>query len=85
MQAMDAARPEAVADVHSSGHLTARERLTKLPDPGSFIEYGILAGATSQVDDTSAADGLVTGTGLIAEKPVAARLVRPHPAKWNPE
>lgn len=72
MQAMDAARPGAVADVHASGHLTARERLTRLLDPDSFIEYGVLAGATSQVDDTSAADGLVAGTGLIAAKPVTA-------------
>lgn len=72
MQAMDAARPEAVTDTHASGHLTARERLTRLLDPDSFIEYGVLAGATSQVDDTAAADGLVAGTGLIATKPVAA-------------
>jgi acetyl-CoA carboxylase carboxyltransferase component len=67
---MDEARPAAVADAHASGHLTARERLSSLLDHGSFIEYGVLAGATSQVDDTSVADGLVAGTGQIAGKPV---------------
>jgi acetyl-CoA carboxylase carboxyltransferase component len=61
-----------VLDAHASGRLTARERLTSLLDPGSFIEYGLLAGATSQVEDTSAADGLVAGTGLMAGEPVTA-------------
>lgn len=69
---MDEARPDAVSVVHSSGHLTARERLTLLLDPDSFVEYGVLTGATSQADDASAADGLVTGAGLIAGKAVVA-------------
>ena len=71
-QAMDAARPEAVASAHREGRLTARERLAELLDPDSFIEYGALAGETSNVDDTSAADGLVAGAGRIAGAPVVA-------------
>ena len=69
---MDAERPDAVADMHGSGQLTARERLDRLLDHGSFVEYGVLAGATDQVVDTSAADGLVAGTGLIGGYPVTA-------------
>ena len=40
-QAMDEARPDAVAAVHATGHATARERLTSLLDADSFIEYGV--------------------------------------------
>lgn len=72
MQAMDAARPDAVAAVHAAGHTTARERLASLLDADSFIEYGVLAGASSSVDDAAAADGLVAGTGLVCGKPVTA-------------
>lgn len=71
-QAMDAARPEAVARVHAGGQLTARERLAALLDPESFVEYGPLAGATSDPSDDSPADGLVAGAGRIAGQPVVA-------------
>ena len=71
-QTMDAARTDAVAAVHAAGRGTARERLATLLDQGSFIEYGVLAGATSSVEDSAAADGLVAGTGLVFGKPVAA-------------
>ena len=40
-QALDTARSDTFAQVHSSGHLTARERLTNLLDPDSFVEYGL--------------------------------------------
>ncbi|MFN0028274.1 MAG: carboxyl transferase domain-containing protein [Acidimicrobiales bacterium] len=39
----DAARPDAVARVHDTGKLTARERLTALLDPGSEVEFGSIA------------------------------------------
>src|SRR5581483_3486276 len=42
--ASDAGRPEAVARVHATGHLTARERITALLDPGSEVEFGVLQG-----------------------------------------
>ena len=70
--ALDAARPEAVAQQHAAGALTARERLARLLDGGSFEEYGVLAGTTSQADDAGAADGLVAGAGRIEDQPVLA-------------
>jgi len=43
--------------------LFARERLTRLLDPGSLIEDGLLANA---VDPELPADGVITGVGTIA-------------------
>jgi acetyl-CoA carboxylase carboxyltransferase component len=69
---MDSARTDAVAKIHAAGRLTARERLATLLDIDSFVEYGVLAGKTSQADDANVADGLVSGTGLLYGKPVVA-------------
>lgn len=44
----DASRPEAVHKVHSTGHLTARERITYLLDPGSEVEFGAIAARDSE-------------------------------------
>src|SRR5581483_4055768 len=57
--ASDAGRPEAVARVHATGHLTARERITALLDPGSEVEQGGDALAGGEV-----AGGVDTGHGL---------------------
>lgn len=64
----DAARPEAVARRHSSGHRTARENLNDLCDEESLVEYGALALAAQRsrrsVEDligSTPADGLITG------------------------
>ena len=67
----DDARPGVVEGAHQRGRLTARERLTALFDAASFIEYGALAGATTQPDDEAYADGLVGGVGLVHGQPVA--------------
>lgn len=40
----DSGRPDAVSRIHASGHLTARERIAALLDPGSAVEFGILQG-----------------------------------------
>jgi acetyl-CoA carboxylase carboxyltransferase component len=68
----DAARPDAVARRHSAGGRTARENITDLVDPGSFVEYGRFAIAAQRrrrdVDELIArtpADGLVAGTARI--------------------
>ena len=66
----DDARPVLVEGAHRRGHLTARERMTALFDAASFIEYGALAGATTQPDDDAFADGLVGGVGLVHGEPV---------------
>lgn len=42
--ASDAGRPDVVARVHAAGHLTARERIAGLLDPGSEVEFGALHG-----------------------------------------
>jgi acetyl-CoA carboxylase carboxyltransferase component len=68
--ASDDGRPEAVAAVHASGSLTARERVDALVDAGSFVEYGVLAGATSAAADDAAADGLVAGAAEVDGVPV---------------
>ena len=68
----DAARPDAVAKRHATGHRTARENVADLLDDGSFREYGGLGIAAQRtrrsVEDlqrATPADGLVTGTGTV--------------------
>ena len=68
----DAQRPEAVAKRHASGLRTARENITDLCDPDSFVEYGALAVAAQSrrrtADDlmrNTPADGMVTGIGCV--------------------
>lgn len=68
----DEARPDDVAAVHAAGRFTARERLARLLDPGSLIEYGALAGATTETDDDAHADGLVAVAGTVDGQPVVA-------------
>ena len=52
-----------------AGCAEARRRVGLLLDPGSFVEYGLLAGRTSDVDDDSPSDGLVGGVGEIDGHP----------------
>jgi acetyl-CoA carboxylase carboxyltransferase component len=68
----DSARPEAVERRHATGARTARENLTDLVDPGSFVEYGGLAIAAQrmrrEVEELIArtpADGLIAGTATV--------------------
>ena len=52
-----------IDDQHSKGKLTARERMSKLLDPGSFEEFDALrCGATP---GSPVGDGVVTGYGTI--------------------
>ena len=67
---LDANRADAVAKRRARGQRTARENITDLCDPGSFIEYGALAiaaqGRRRSHDDlvrNTPADGMVTGIG----------------------
>ncbi len=50
------------------GKLFVRDRVNLLLDPGSFVEDGLLANATST---ELAADGVVTGRGTVDGRPVA--------------
>ena len=73
--ALDEARPEAVAKQHGRGKLTARERVAALVDPGSFTEYGRLATADESYEHVvgipSPADGVIVGIGHVNDRPVA--------------
>ncbi|MBE0415905.1 MAG: hypothetical protein IBX36_05125, partial [Dehalococcoidia bacterium] len=53
--------PEKIEKVHGKGKLTARERLDRLLDPGSFHDLGMLSG----YPQGSPGDGLVYGFGTI--------------------
>ncbi|WP_413299377.1 carboxyl transferase domain-containing protein [Bacillus sp. 1P10SD] len=62
--------PEKIAAQHDRGLLTARERINKLADTGTFMELGMLN--TSDVKGTeskSYGDGLITGVGKINGRP----------------
>ena len=47
---LDASRPEAVEKVHSTDHLTARERTAILLDAGSEVEFGSIAAVDADED-----------------------------------
>src|SRR5262245_39713825 len=65
--------PDLVERQHSLGKLTVRERLDLLLDPGTWVEYGLLADHMDAGlgDRYLAADGAVTGVGEIDGRPVA--------------
>ncbi|MDP2605761.1 MAG: acyl-CoA carboxylase subunit beta [Deltaproteobacteria bacterium] len=68
------ADPKAAAKQHAEGKLTARERIDKLLDPGTFVEEFMLA-ETQCVDFGMAekklpSDGVVTGFGKVEGRPV---------------
>lgn len=69
-RALDEARPEAREAAQQAGRLTARERIGLLVDGSSFVEYGMLAGATLAVDDDAPGDGLVGGVGRLDGNPI---------------
>jgi len=71
---MDAARPEAMKRLAERGRLSARTRIERLVDPGTFDEIGALASAEPEAGkphprETSPADGVVTGTARIDGRP----------------
>src|SRR5258705_11952700 len=77
---LDEARPAAVERVHARGRLSARERLARLIDKGSFREMGALVTPEQDDDGPEAAqraraqtpaDGVVVGTASIDGRPVA--------------
>ncbi len=59
-----------VADQHERGKLTARERIDRLFDPGTFVEYGALAESPHVTDRATPADGVVTGVGRVEGRDV---------------
>lgn len=67
--------PEQVARQRELGKWPVRERIETLLDPGSFVEYGLLADSMDRVLRESkgylAADGMVAGVGEIDGRRVA--------------
>ncbi|MGU3586576.1 acyl-CoA carboxylase subunit beta [Rhodococcus sp. C26F] len=72
---LDGGRSDAVARQHRLGKLTARERIDRLVDPGSFTEFGALVAPTRDTaydgEIDAPADGVVTGWGHLDGRPVA--------------
>lgn len=63
---------EKVEKQHEKGRLTARERIDRLLDPGSFVEMGLFAHSDRPgMEDVTPADGLICGYGLIEGRRVA--------------
>jgi acetyl-CoA carboxylase carboxyltransferase component len=86
----DEARPDAVAKRHTRGHRTARENVAALLDPDSFVEYGGLAVAAQrgrrsleELQETTPADGLVTGIGTVHADRVGACAARVAVAAYD--
>ncbi|HEY2653826.1 MAG TPA: carboxyl transferase domain-containing protein [Solirubrobacteraceae bacterium] len=63
--------PERVKRHHESGRLTARERIDKLVDEGSWLELGLLAEPELRRPELAAADAVVTGFARINGRGVA--------------
>jgi methylmalonyl-CoA decarboxylase subunit alpha len=65
--------PERVERQHALGKLTARERVERLFDPGTFVELGALVGTSPRSGvDTIPADGFVAGMGHVDGRAVLA-------------
>jgi acetyl-CoA carboxylase carboxyltransferase component len=66
------------------GKLPVRERIARLLDPGSFSEEGMLA---NWDQDGLGADGVVTGLGMVAGRPVAVMANDPtvKAGSWGPK
>jgi propionyl-CoA carboxylase beta chain len=72
---MDAGRPDAVARQHKRGQLTARERIAKFFDDGTFREQGALVQSAQETEVDAGlvapADGVIVGSGYVAGRAVA--------------
>jgi acetyl-CoA carboxylase carboxyltransferase component len=67
---------ERIAKIHDSGRQTARERIERLIDPGSWYEIGMLAEPElRRPDETTTGDGIVTGLARVAGRRVAVLAV----------
>ena len=80
---LDDVRTEARGKRHARGYRTARENVAELVDEGSFQEYGQLAVAAQRsrrdyedLQSSTAADGIITGTCTINAERVGADRAR---------
>ena len=71
-RALEMGGPEKVKRHHERGWLTARERIDRLLDPGSFFELGMLAHSDMPgMEEKTPADSLIMGYGLVNGRRVA--------------
>jgi len=71
-KALEQGGAEKVQRQHDRGRLTARERIDKLLDAGSFLELGLLAHSEwPGMEEKTPADGLIMGFGKIGDRRVA--------------
>ncbi|MBI4963189.1 MAG: carboxyl transferase [Desulfomonile tiedjei] len=71
-KALEMGGPEKVARKHAEGLGTARERVEKLLDPGTFFEMGALCHSdVPGMEDKTPADGKIAGFGTIDGRTVA--------------
>jgi len=79
--------PAKIEKQHQSGKLTARERVSKLIDPGAmFLEIGLLV-AHDKYDGQAPAAGVITGIGLVEGRPtvIVANDATVKAGAWWPE
>jgi 3-methylcrotonyl-CoA carboxylase beta subunit len=79
--------PAKIEKQHGSGKLTARERVSKLSDPGAmFLEIGLLV-AYDKYDGQAPAAGVITGIGLVEGRPtvIVANDATVKAGAWWPE
>src|SRR5579859_8002658 len=79
--------PKRIEKQHRDGKLTARERIAKLIDPGSFfLEIGLLI-ASDKYDGQAPAAGVVTGLAHIEGRPavIVANDATVKAGAWWPE
>ncbi|HEV8364276.1 MAG TPA: acyl-CoA carboxylase subunit beta [Gemmatimonadaceae bacterium] len=79
--------PDKIAREHKKGKLTARERITRLCDPGArFLEVGLLV-AYDQYDGQAPGVGVVTGIGYVQQREVVivANDATVKAGSWWPE
>ena len=79
--------PAKIEKQHQSGKLTARERVSKLIDPGAmFLEIGLLV-AHDKYDGQAPAAGVITGIGLVDGRPtvIVANDATVKAGAWWPE
>jgi acetyl-CoA carboxylase carboxyltransferase component len=67
--------PERVARHHATGRLTARERIDKLVDEGSWYELGLLAEPELRREGGAPADAIVSGLARVAGRKVCVLAV----------
>ncbi len=72
LQALRMGGPDKIQKQHGRGRLTARERIDRLLDKGTFLEMGLLAhSAVPGMAEKTPADGVICGYGLVKGRRVA--------------